>query len=83
MGRLRSLDMAHPEAARDVDFGVHNQVFSNVKSQEDIYGMAFVLLLKCGPELMEQFSGQLQGAAAGGADKLKQAEKKARELILK
>lgn len=83
LGRLRYLDMAHPEAARDVDFGVRNQVFSNVKSQEDLYGMAFVLLLKCGPELLEQFSGQLQGAAAGGANKLKQAEVKARSLMKK
>lgn len=83
LGRLRYLDMANPAAGRDVDFGVRNQVFQNVKSQEDVYGMAFVLLLKCGPELAQQFSGQLKGLAAGSADKLKQAKEKAGELIKK
>ncbi len=81
LGRMRYLDLAHPEATREVDLGIRNQAFPNVKSQEDLYGLAVVLLLKCGPELMEQFSGQMQGLAADGADKLKQAKDKAGALI--
>ena len=83
LGKVRFTDLAHPAAIGEWNLDVHNQAFLNVKSQEDLYGMAFVLLLKCGPELAEQFSFQLQNAAAGGAEKVKQATDKARELIKK
>jgi uncharacterized protein involved in outer membrane biogenesis len=83
LGRLRFSDLGHPANDRETDLGVRGQVFQNIKTQEDVYGMAFVLLLKCGPELLEQFSGQLKDLAAGSADKLKQAKEKASELIHK
>jgi uncharacterized protein involved in outer membrane biogenesis len=83
LGRLRFVDLARPEATREVDLGIRNQAYPNVKTQEELYGLAVVLLLQCGPELMEQFSGQLQGLAADGAGKLKQAKEKAGELIPK
>jgi len=83
LGKLRYTDLGQPDNNREVNLDVHNQAFPNVKSQEDLYGMAFVLLLKCGPELVEQFSFQIQNAAAGGAGKVKQATEKARGLIKK
>lgn len=81
LGKLRFTDLGQPKNNREADLGVRGQVFQNIRTQEDLYGMAFVVLLKCGPELLEQFSGELQGMAAGGADKLKQAKEKAGALM--
>jgi hypothetical protein len=81
LGRLRFVDLARPEATREVDLGIRNQAYPNVKSQEELYGLAVVLLLQCGPELREQFSGQLRGLAADGAGKLKAAKEKAGALL--
>ena len=81
LGKVRYTDLAHPAASHEWNLDVHNQVFPNVKSQEDLYGMAFVLLLKCGPEMAEQLAFQLNNAAADGAQKMKQATDKARGLL--
>lgn len=81
LGKLRFTDLGQPKNNREADLGVRGQVFQNIRTQEDLYGMAFVVLLKCGPELLEQFAGELQGMAAGGADKLKQAKEKAGALM--
>ena len=81
LGKLRFSDLGRPANNHEANLAMHNQVFQNVKSEEDIYGMAIVLLLKCGPEVAEQFSFQMQNAAAGGAEKVKQTTEKARGLL--
>jgi uncharacterized protein involved in outer membrane biogenesis len=81
LGKVRFTDLAQATNSHEWVLDVHNQAFANVKSREDIYGMAMVLLMKCGPEMSEQLTYQLRNAAADGAQKVKQATDKARGLL--
>jgi uncharacterized protein involved in outer membrane biogenesis len=83
IGKLRYTDLANPANNRTVDFGVQREVFTNIRSQNDLYGMAMLLLIRCGPGLQEQILGAVRGAANTSGEKMKQATEEVRGLLKK
>ena len=83
IGKLRYTDLANPANNRTVDFGVQREVFTNIRSQNDLYGMAMLLLIRCGPGLQEQIMGAVRGAANTSGEKMKQATEDVRGLLKK
>lgn len=48
LGRMRFLDLKHPEKNREVQINLENQVFSNVKTEDDLNGVLIMLYLRSG-----------------------------------
>jgi uncharacterized protein involved in outer membrane biogenesis len=48
LGRMRFLDLKHPEQNYDQQINLDNQVFSNIKTDGDIGGVAVTLFLRMG-----------------------------------
>jgi uncharacterized protein involved in outer membrane biogenesis len=48
LGRMRFLDLKHPEKDREVQINLDNQVFSNVKTDGDLDGILITLWLRSG-----------------------------------
>ncbi len=48
LGRMRFLDLKHPEKNRTVQINLENQVFSNVKTEDDLNGVLIMLYLRSG-----------------------------------
>jgi hypothetical protein len=83
LGKLRYTDLSNPANNRAVDLSVQREVFTNIRSQNDLYGMAMLLLIRCGPGLQEQILGAVRGAANTSEVKVKQAAESVRDLIKK
>jgi uncharacterized protein involved in outer membrane biogenesis len=61
LGKFRYTDLAQPANNREVDLGVREQVFHNLKSEQDLRGVALLLLLQNRSELMGQLFGNPLG----------------------
>jgi uncharacterized protein involved in outer membrane biogenesis len=57
LGKFRYTDMAHPANSGEVNLDVQNEIFQNIKSEGDLYGVAMLLMLKDGSGLTGQIFG--------------------------
>jgi uncharacterized protein involved in outer membrane biogenesis len=57
LGKFRYTDLANPANNREVDLGVQNEIFQNIKSEGDLYGVVMVLMLKHGSAMDRQLFG--------------------------
>jgi uncharacterized protein involved in outer membrane biogenesis len=48
LGRARLIDLKNPANDRDVQINIDHQVFNNVKTEGDLYGMLFLIWLRSG-----------------------------------
>lgn len=48
LGRMRFIDLKNRGNDRDVTVNIDNQVFNNVKTEGDVYGMLFLIWLRSG-----------------------------------
>jgi uncharacterized protein involved in outer membrane biogenesis len=48
LGRMRFIDLQNRNNDRDVPVNIDNQVFNNVKTEGDVYGMMFLIWLRSG-----------------------------------
>ena len=48
LGRMRFLDLKHPDKNREVQINLENQVFPNVKTEDDLGGIMFMIWLRSG-----------------------------------
>jgi uncharacterized protein involved in outer membrane biogenesis len=48
LGRMRFIDLKNRNNDRDVTVNIDNQVFNNVKTEGDVYGMMFLIWLRSG-----------------------------------
>ncbi len=54
LGKVKTYDLKEPQKATVVDLGVRNQVFNNVKTEKDLYGILGSVALRVG---VQQFFG--------------------------
>jgi uncharacterized protein involved in outer membrane biogenesis len=57
LGKFRYTDMAHPANNTEVSLNVRDELFQNIKSEGDLYGVAMLLMLKDGSGLTGQLFG--------------------------
>lgn len=48
LGKARFIDLKNPRRNREWSLGVQNQIFKNVKTMEDLYGVMFLLWMRSG-----------------------------------
>ncbi len=48
LGKARFIDLKNPRRNRELNFGVQNQIFKNVKTAEDLYGVFFLIWMRNG-----------------------------------
>jgi len=81
LGKLHYKDLGNPANNRSVDFSVQREVFQNIRSENDLYGMAMLLLIRCGPGLQEQVMAAARSAVSTSGEKMKQATEEVRGLL--
>lgn len=63
LGKLKYTDLKDPANDKEINLGVREEIYTNIKSEADLYGVGLMLLLKHGGELKQQL--QLPQLPAG------------------
>jgi hypothetical protein len=63
LGKLKYTDLKDPANDKEINLGVREEIYSNIKTEADLYGVGLMLLLKHGGELKQQL--QLPQLPAG------------------
>jgi uncharacterized protein involved in outer membrane biogenesis len=68
LGRMRYIDLKTRQKDRDITINMENQVFNNVKTEGDLYGIMFIIFLRSGgafavkpPDLVHDLLNQKSG----------------------
>jgi hypothetical protein len=51
LGKAKYVDLQNPRNNREIDLNFQNQIFKNVKSTADVYGILFMIWLRSGGNL--------------------------------
>jgi hypothetical protein len=73
LGKARFIDLKEPRNNRDIDVQMKNQVFKNVKSEADLYGILFMAWLRSGGKLALAPGDPAAGFSGGGGGKVEVA----------
>lgn len=68
IGRIRFIDLRDPRRNRETYFGVQNETIRNIRNEDDLYGVAGIVLLRSGIIPLSNPSGDEDSASAGILD---------------
>jgi hypothetical protein len=75
--------LGNPKNNREGDMNLQHQIFHNIKSEGDLYGVVMVIVLQNRDGFFRQFLGGVRDAAVTSEEKIKQAAEHVRDLIKK